>query len=212
MSSTTLAQLHALKETLNPWDLASFVNAAKKKKLNGVHCPFYRDWPLSDPSKFFTPELLHHWHKMFWDHDIKWCIHILSGAEIDFRFLILHLHTGLWQFHKGVSKLNQVTGREHCNIQHYIILVIADAIPKDLLILICSLMDFQYLAQAPPISGQTCMEINLALKEFHNHKSTIISPSARIGKHRKIINNWYISKLKLLQSVTLSIHESGAVI
>ena len=79
---------------------------------------------------------------MFWDHDIKWCIHILGGAEIDFWFSILHLHTGLRQFHEGVSKLNQVTGREHCNIQHYIIPVIANAIPKDLLISIRSLMDF----------------------------------------------------------------------
>jgi hypothetical protein len=211
-SSTTLAQLHALEETLNPWDLASFVKAAKKKKLNGVHRPFYRDWPLSDPSKFFTPEPLHHWHKMFWDHDAKWCIHILGGAEIDFRFSILHPHTGFRQFHEGISKLNQVTGREHRDIQRYIVPVIADAVPKDFLISIRSLMDFRYLAQAPQISGQTCTEIDLALKEFHDHKSTIISSGARIGKRGKVIDNWYIPKLELLQSVTSSIRESGAAI
>ena len=178
MSSTTLAQLHALEETFNPWDLTSFVKAVKKKKLNGMHHPFYGDWPLSDPSKFFTPELLHHWHKMFWDHNAKWYIHILSGAEIDFRFLILHPHTGFRQFHEGVSKLNQVTGREHRDIQCYIVLVIANAISKDFLISIRLLMDFRYLAQAPQISDQMCMEIDLALKEFHNHKSTITSSGA----------------------------------
>jgi Plavaka transposase len=211
-ASTSLAQLHALEETLNPWDLVSYVKAAKKRRLNGVHRPFYRDWPLSDPSKFLTPEPLHHWHKMFWDHDAKWCICILGGAEIDFRFSILHPHTGFRQFHEGISKLKQVTGREHRDIQRYIVPVIADAVPKDFLISIRSLMDFRYLAQAPQISGQTCTEIDLALKGFHDHKSTIISSGARTGKGGKVIDNWYIPKLELLQSVTSSIRESGAAI
>jgi hypothetical protein len=50
------------------------------------------------------------------------------------------------------------------------VLIITDAVPKDFLISICSLMDFRYLAQAPQISDQTCMEIDFALKEFHDHK------------------------------------------
>jgi hypothetical protein len=211
-TSTTLVQLHALEQTLNPWDLVSYVKAAKKRRLNGVHRPFYRNWPLSDPSKFLTPEPLHHWHKMFWDHDAKWCIRILGGAEIDFRFSILHPHTGFRQFHEGISKLNQVTGREHRDIQRYIVPVIADAVPKDFLISIRSLMDFRYLAQAPQISDQTCTEIDLALEEFHDHKSTIISSGARTGKGGKVIDNWYIPKLELLQSVTSSIRDSGAAI
>jgi Plavaka transposase len=211
-TSTTLAQLHALEQTFNPWNLKPYVKAAKKRRLNGVHRPFYRDWPLSDPSNFLTPEPLHHWHKMFWDHDAKWCIRILGGAEIDFRFSILHPHTGFRQFHEGISKLNQVTGREHREIQRYIVPVIADAVPKDFLISIRSLMDFRYLAQAPQISDQTCTEIDLALKKFHDHKSTIISSGARTGKGGKVIDNWYIPKLELLQSVTSSIRESGAAI
>jgi hypothetical protein len=210
-TSTTVAQLLALEETLNPWDLVSYVKAAKKRRLNGVHRPFYRDWPLSDPSKFLTPEPLHHWHKMFWSHDAKWCIRILGGAEIDFRFSILHPHVGFRQFHEGISKLKQVTGREHRDIQRYIVPVIADAVPKDFLISIRSLLDFRYLAQAPQISDQTCTEIDLALRKFHDYKDTIISSGARIGK-RGVINNWYIPKLELLQSVTSSIRESGAAI
>jgi hypothetical protein len=51
--------------------------------VNRVHHPFYKDWPPSDPSKSLTPETLYHWHKMFWVHDAKWCIHILGGAGID---------------------------------------------------------------------------------------------------------------------------------
>jgi hypothetical protein len=66
-------------------------------------------------------------------------------------------------------------------------------------------MDFRYLARAPRISGQTCTEADLALKEFHDHKRTIISSGAQIGKGGKVIDSWYVPKLKLLQSITSSI-------
>ncbi|KAH9010154.1 hypothetical protein EDB85DRAFT_1880639 [Lactarius pseudohatsudake] len=215
-ASTTLAQLHALEAKVNPWRLETYIKEAKKFRLNGVHRPFWRDWPLSEPSKFLTPEPLHHWHKMFWDHDAKWCIRALKGAEIDYRFSILHPHTGFRQFCEGVSKLKQVTGREHCDIQRYLVAVIADAVSKDFLIAVRSLMDFRYLAQAPEISEQDCVSIDNALQGFHDHKSSIISAGARTGKgkkkKKKVINNWYIPKLELMQSVSSSIRESGVAI
>ncbi|KAH9008669.1 hypothetical protein EDB85DRAFT_2078106 [Lactarius pseudohatsudake] len=181
-ASTTLAQLHALEAKVNPWRLETYIKEAKKFRLNGVHRPFWHDWPLSEPSKFLTPEPLHHWHKMFWDHDAKWCIRALKGAEIDYRFSILHPHTGFRQFCEGVSKLKQVTGQEHRDIQRYLVAVIADAVSKDFLIAVRSLMDFR---------------IDNALQGFHDHKSSIISAGARTGK---VINNWYIPKLKLMQT------------
>ena len=212
MASTTLARLHAIEESVNPWELAKYIKASSHQRLNGVHRPFWRDWPLSEPSTFFTPEPLHHWHKMFWDHDVKWCIHAVGGAEIDFRFSILHPHTGFRQFNEGISRLKQVTGREHREIQRYLVSAITDAVPKDFLIAIRSLMDFRYLAQAPQISDRICTEIDTALKEFHNHKQAIISAGARVGKGNRVIDNWYIPKLELLQSVTSNIRENGVAI
>ena len=208
-ASTTLACLHAIEETVSPWELAKYIKASSAKQLNGVHRPFWRDWPLSEPSTFFTPEPLHHWHKMFWDHDAKWCIHAVGSAEIDFRFAILHPHTGFRQFNEGISRLKQVTGREHREIQRYIVPIIADAVPKDFLIAIRSLMDFRYLAQAPEISDHICTKIDTTLEEFHNHKEAIILAGARTGKGNKVIDNWYIPKLELLQSVTSNIRETG---
>ncbi|KAF8240478.1 hypothetical protein L208DRAFT_1233242 [Tricholoma matsutake] len=174
--------------------------------------PFWHDWPLSEPLTFFTPELLHHWHKMFWDHDAKWCIHAIGGAEIDFCFSILHLHTSFHQLNEGILRLKQVTEWEHCDIQHYLVPVIADAISKDFLVTIHSLMDFQYLAQAPKISKLICTKMDAVLKEFHDHKHAIISAGARTSKGNAVINSWYIPKLKLLQSVTSNIRENGAAI
>ncbi len=149
-ASTTLAQLQAIEETVNPWDLDAYFKAASERRLNGVHRPFWADWPLSDPSVFLTPEPLHHWHKGFWDHDAKWCINSVGAAEIDFRFSILHPHTGLRHFHEGISSLKQVTGREHREIQRHIIGIIADAVSPDFLIAVRALMDFSLLG---PIFG-----------------------------------------------------------
>ena len=208
-ASTTLAQLDAIEEDTNPWDLKNYIRRAATYRLNGVHRPFWRDWPLSDPSKFFMPEPLHHWHKMFWDHDTRWCIKAVSQDEIDFRFSILHPHTGYRQFPEGISKLKQVTGREHRDIQRYIIAVIADAVPPNFLIAIRALADFRYLAQAPEISDTFCTKINDAIQEFHHHKGTIISIGARTGKGSRVIDNWYIPKLELLQSVVSSTQDGG---
>ncbi|KAH9965577.1 hypothetical protein BJV74DRAFT_879971 [Russula compacta] len=127
-ASTTLAQLSAVRSK-----------------------PFWRDWPLAEPSLFLTPEPLHHFNKELYDHDLKWCIRMLGKPEIDFHFSILQPHIGLRHFKDGVSRLKQVTGQEHRNIQHYIVAVIAGAASWDFVTAICSLMDFHYLAQVPEI-------------------------------------------------------------
>lgn len=212
-ASTTLAQIAAILEQYDPWDdFEEFVKAAKKIGLNGVHLLFWRDWYLSEPALFLTPEPLHHWHKFFWDHDAKWCIHAVGDDEIDFRFIILCPHTGFRHFKEGISKLKQVTGREHRDIQRYIVSVIAGAVPASFVIAIRSLMDFRYLSQAPRISDDVCSEIDSALKSFHDHKQSILNAHARLGKGNRPIENWYIPKLEFMQSVTANIRANGAPI
>jgi hypothetical protein len=208
-SSTTLTQLRAIEDLVAPWDVNAYAKKAAGYRLNGVHRLFWRDWPLSDPSKFLTPEPLHHWHKMFWDHDAKWCIRAVGPSEIDFRFSILHPHTGFRQFQEGISKLKQVTGREHRDIQRYMVAVIADAVPKDFMVAIRALADFRYLSQSPEISDQICTVIDDALQEFHDHKDTIILAGVRTGKGGRLIDNWHIPKLEFMQSVTASIRDNG---
>ncbi|KAF8868601.1 hypothetical protein BD779DRAFT_1481169 [Infundibulicybe gibba] len=201
-----------LESRINPWDLELYTKEAMKYRLNGVHWPFFHDWPMSEPSVFLTPEPLHHWHKFLWDHDVKWCCNVLGDAEIDFRFSILHPHTGFRHFTEGISKLKQVTGREHRDVQHYLVPVIAGAVPKHLLIAIRALMDFRYLAQARIIDDRVCIMIQTSLKEFHDHKAAILAAGARRGKGSKIIDNWYIPKLEFLQSVVPSIRSNGSPI
>lgn len=97
----TLNQLASI--TADPTDLEAYFKQSAEYRLNRVDKPFWRDWPLADPSTFLTPEPLHHLHKQFWDHNVRCCIHILSAKEIDFRFSILQPVTGYRHFKEGIS-------------------------------------------------------------------------------------------------------------
>ncbi|KAG2139638.1 uncharacterized protein EDB93DRAFT_1090202, partial [Suillus bovinus] len=115
--STTLAKLDIVRSCADPHNLEVFFREAQKFCLNGVEKPFWSDWPLAEPSHFFTPESLHHIHKQFYDHDAKWIIIAVGESELDFRFSVLQPTTGYQHFHGGISKLKQVTGCCHRDIQ-----------------------------------------------------------------------------------------------
>jgi Plavaka transposase len=57
---TIITQLLAVKAEADPWNLATYFKVALVFYLNGVHHPFWTDWPMSDPAVFLTPEPLHH--------------------------------------------------------------------------------------------------------------------------------------------------------
>ncbi|KAI5982647.1 hypothetical protein EDD15DRAFT_2180299 [Pisolithus albus] len=89
-------------------------------------------------------------------------------------------------------------GHDHHAVQCYIIAAVAGSVPHKFLTAIHVLLDFRYLAQVPSFTTQSINRVASALQEFHNHKESIVS-------------DWQIPKLELLQSIVLSIHQSGAV-
>ena len=219
MATLTISQIEDVAEDFHPWDdLELYVKESKTRfRLNGVHLPFWRDWTLPDgtiaePSNFLTPEPLHHWHKQFWDHDAKWCIHAVGSAEIDLRFSLLQPCVGFRHFKAGISSLKQVTGRDHRNVQRYIIPLIAGAVSKEFLLCIRALADFRYLAQSHSIDDRTLTEIYNALTLFHKNKQAILDAKARVGKGNKPLNHFFIPKLELLHNVVASISLSGSPI
>ena len=114
LPSTTLAQLMKIEVTIHPWDFASYLPEAKQLHLDGIHWPFWRDWPLAKPSVFLTPEPLHHWHKMFWDHDAKWCIYVVGATEINFWFSILQPYVGFHHFWANSTVIQFSTDVTEC--------------------------------------------------------------------------------------------------
>ena len=216
-SNNILSSLASLASSIDPWDLAAYTKEAKTvHRLNGVHRPFWRDWTLPtgalvDPQHIFPIEILHHFHKRFWDHDMKWSIRAVGEDEINFRFSILQPRCGARHFSAGVVDLKQVTGREHRDLQRYILGVIAGAAPDEFIVCIQALLDLHYLAQMPNIPTDALEEIEATLKIFHNHKNTILNSGYRVGKKKNPIDNFEIPKLELLHSVVTSIKWSGSL-
>ncbi|KAF8546384.1 hypothetical protein OG21DRAFT_1491276 [Imleria badia] len=108
---------------------------------------------------------------------------------------------GYHGFEDGISKLKQVTGRDHHSIQCYIIGLIAGAVPRQFLVTICALIDFRYRTQAPIHSDQSLAQLAEVLQLFHDNKHSIVLASVR--------DSWEIPKLELLQSVASSIQSLG---
>ncbi|KAF8547631.1 hypothetical protein OG21DRAFT_1527027 [Imleria badia] len=186
-----------------PTNYKDFIKVIRKLSLNSIIEPFWLDWALSAPCDFLTPEALHHFHCFFWDHNAKWCIQAVGASKLDFRFTLIQTLVGYCSFDKGISKLKQVTGRDHCAIQRYIIGTMAGSVPRRVLIALRALLDFCYLAQALVFTTESIDRVAAALQEFHDNKDAIV--------HHGLHNNWEIPKLELLQSVVPSISHSGAV-
>ena len=161
---------------------------------------FWRNWALSDPSIFFTPEVLHLFHRLFWDHDLQWCINILGPAEIDYRFSLVQTTVGYRLFDEGVSNLKQVTGHDHRATQRYIIAVIAGSVPPNFLAAICTLLDFRYFAQMPRFDHDALAKVEGSLRAFHDYKPAILTAGVCQGS-KGPLDHWEIPKLELLQHV-----------
>ncbi|KAJ7290126.1 hypothetical protein C8J57DRAFT_982866, partial [Mycena rebaudengoi] len=87
----------------DPWtEISKYQSESKKYRLSGVDLPFWRDWPLStNPSRFLTPEALHHWHRGFYDHDFQWACNLLTKPEMDFRLSVIQPRVGFRHFKEG---------------------------------------------------------------------------------------------------------------
>ena len=119
---------------------------------------------------------------------------------------------GFRHFKAGISSLKQVTGRDHRNVQRYIVSIITDTVPKEFTLCIRALADFHYLAQSHTIDSRTLSKISHALDLFHENKQAILDIGARVGKGSKSLDNFFIPKLEFLHSVIPSICWSGAPI
>ncbi|KAI6017756.1 hypothetical protein BKA83DRAFT_4058994, partial [Pisolithus microcarpus] len=96
------------------------------------------------------------------------------------------------------------------DMQHFMVAVIGGAASREVVIAVCALMNFQYLAQAPRITSIIQDRIKATLVEFHNHKDKITDEGLqRVAESGSALDHWFIPKLELMQSVAPSISELG---
>jgi hypothetical protein len=217
MADDILVSLEDLSRHFDPSNVAVYATKARELyRLNGVNLPFWRDWTLPDgtlpnPSQVFPVEILHHLHKSFWDHDVKWIIRAIGDRELDLRFSLLQPQNGYRHFASGISSLKQVTGREHRDIQRHILGLIADCVHPEFVVCIRALLDLRYLSQLHNLDTDILNDVMKALQIFHDFKHTILNLGLRVGKSGNPMTHFEIPKLELLQSIVPCIMWSGAL-
>ncbi|KAG1873059.1 hypothetical protein DFJ58DRAFT_713602 [Suillus subalutaceus] len=200
----------SLCNRVDPWDLIIFLREAKKLHLSGVHLPFWRNWRFCNPAKFLTPEILHTLHKFFFDHVLKWIKQVM-GHELDIRFKSHHKRTGVRHFSGGVSHVNQMTGREHRDIQRTIVPTLWGMASPGFIRAVRAMIDFIYLAQNPLHTESSIASMIQALRDFHDHKQAIIDAEARQGKGGAK-DDFFIPKLELMQNFARAIFNVGSLL
>ena len=104
MASDILTSLSSLSYYFDPSNVHVYATKARELyRLNGVNLPFWRDWMLPDgtlpnPSQVFLVEILHHLHKSFWDHNVKWILQAIGDAELDLQFSLLQPQSSYCHF------------------------------------------------------------------------------------------------------------------
>ncbi|KAF9782579.1 hypothetical protein BJ322DRAFT_1157393 [Thelephora terrestris] len=215
-AASILTSLNTLASEFDPSQVATYTSNAKALfRLNGVNLPFWRDWFLPDgtlpnPHQIFPIEILHHLHKSFWDHDVKWVIRAVGDLELDLRFTLIQPRNGYRHFSSGISSLKQVTGREHRDIQRYLLALIPPNTDERFVLCIRALLDLRYFSQLHQVTQRDLQAISSALELFHTYKQVIIDLGLRLGKAGPM-DHFQIPKLELLQSITACIQWSGTL-
>lgn len=145
--------------------------------------------------------------QVFFYHPLKWCKEAVGGHLLDTQYKEQHLCIGVKHSSSGIPHVKQMTGHEHHNIQHTIILMIAQSTPIVMPLFvycICSLIEFIYRAQSPTHTNHSLSEMVATLQEFHATKQSIIDAEAQHDTS-SIKANFNIPKLELMQSFVCNI-------
>lgn len=152
--------------------MAQNVNGAAKN-------PFWADLPFADIHLSITPDVLHQLYQGVFKHLVSWCQDLLSPEELDNRLCCLPPGSGLRHFKNGISSLSQISGKERKDMAKVLLACLIGKVPKSVILVYRSLLDFIYLAQYPTHDDDTLQYMEEALKTFHSNKKVIVNLEIR---------------------------------
>ncbi|KAJ6578029.1 hypothetical protein B0H19DRAFT_931463 [Mycena capillaripes] len=201
----TWAQIQEVNSVVHPSTIFRYQIESKERCLSDVNLPFWRDWSLStDPSKFPTPEPLHHSPKQFFDNNfqLEWCKNILTDVELDFQLSIIQPRVGFRHFKEGVTQIKQLGGANIESLSNVSLQLFANGVPGKVVEAIHRLVDFQFVGQSPESCKEIFEHMKVQLGKFHANKQHIIDAGGCKQDH------FWIPKISFLLSIVDSIRLS----
>ncbi|CAE6342667.1 unnamed protein product [Rhizoctonia solani] len=178
-------QILAEKYPGDCYDAMDCLKECKPYGLNGVDKPFWRLIPDGDICEILSPDLLHGFHKFFYDHVFEWNTLSLGENEMDARMRSQLRLTGDRLFRNGVSHLSQTTMKEHRDLQRVHMAVVAGApIPNTRRVTTAtrSILNCIYLAQLTSHSDRSLKAYRQSHEQFHSQKQIWLDNKSRLGK------------------------------
>ncbi|KAG9074571.1 hypothetical protein FRC06_010602, partial [Ceratobasidium sp. 370] len=177
-----------------------FLDAGKKYDLAGIQKPFWRKLPGFDISQVLCPDLLHGFHKMFFDHPHKWNLNALGAEEFDTRLKAQPDAPGERTFPQGVSQLKQLAGKDHRALErvHLAIVTHGPGVGSQKLTnATCAIMECIFLAQLPVHTERSLEAFEDAYQRYLTYREVWVENKSKRGKKGKVIKGWAIPKLHI---------------
>lgn len=174
----------------------SFVLGCRQRGLNGVMHPFWKYLPWVDICQLLSQEVLHSYHKFFFDHPLKWNTCLMGEKEMDRRLQSQPQQVGVRSFPKGISHISQMSGKEHRALERTHLAVVSGApgASTEVVTATRAMLDYIYLAQYPSHNERTLEQLKNTVNLFHTSKGVWLKKGARRSKEGNIIDHMDIPK------------------
>ncbi|KAG9087886.1 hypothetical protein FS749_002576 [Ceratobasidium sp. UAMH 11750] len=138
--------------------------------------PWWGDLPDVNLATCLTPDLLHQvFQGVFKSHLVRWLKYLVGEDVLDERFAAMPQAEGMKHFSKGISGVQQWTGKESKEMLNQIFPVVLGDLPPEQTQLVRSIVDFMFRARASSMTDRDIDDLERDLKLFHELKGLLVT-------------------------------------
>jgi hypothetical protein len=176
-----------------------------------VDKPFWSSLPQVDIFKMLCPDILHGFHKMFYDHIYQFNLTGMGDDEYDARIKSQVHFAGDRAFPHGVSHISQMTGMEHRALERTHLCIMANApgaISNRVTQATQAAMECIYLVQLLTQSDRSLEAYQAAYEEFMRERWVWVKNGTRKGKNG-VIPHFNIPKMHVIRHLVEQVRLKG---